>query len=188
MASTHRIDNERGRIGKSIDQGVDGNGKPWVNFSLASDVNRRNEHGEWDQVGTTWRQVHAHGAKAKNFADTFQPGDPVVVSGDVEVEARVVSSDEGPRIEQRENVNADMVAPDMNFMAVQLPPRRPRESQGPTAQAGPAGPAAGQQVPGGDQSAPSPLQSAAYAEPTAGGGDGWPPVAQAGQASAPTPF
>ena len=45
MSVTQKMESERGRIGKEIKHGLDKNGKPWVNFSLAVDETRGTNRG-----------------------------------------------------------------------------------------------------------------------------------------------
>lgn len=188
MSVTHRMESQRGRIGKEIKSGLDKNNKPWANFSLATDINRLNEQGQWEKVGTEWYQVSVFGAQAKNVADSLRPGTPVVVSGDVEQSVRVVQGQDGEPVAQTRNeVRADMVAPDMILTAVQLP-ERPAPS-GPTE----SGPGMSEQWgPQTSTTAPSQRQPtqpsggfggpAEHGAPTAAAG--WPEVVQPGTGAA----
>lgn len=197
MSVTHRMESQRGRIGREINSGLDKNNKPWANFSLAVDVNRRNDQGSWEKVGTDWYQVSVFGAQAKNVAESLRPGTPVVVSGDVEQRVRVVEGPDGaPAAQTRDEVRATMVAPDLILTPVVIP-------EGP-ASAGPsqAGPGATASVATGPSQTPAPAVTPS-ASPSAGspsahasapetgqaatlGGDAsiWPPAVQSGSGSA----
>lgn len=194
MSVTHRMESQRGRIGREIKSGLDKNNKPWANFSLAVDVNRQNDQGTWEKIGTDWYQVSVFGAQAKNVADSFHPGTPVVVTGDVQQSVRVVEGPEGTPVAQtRDEVRAEMVAPDMILTPVVIPEK--------PAAAGPsqAGPGAAVETGSAPSTAPSqapPAPGPATTSPGSGsaaearqaaplGGDAsiWPPAAQPGSGS-----
>src|SRR5699024_9603239 len=112
MSVTHRMESQRGRIGRKLNSGLDKDNVPWANFSLAVDVNRRNEQGNWEKVRTDWYQVSAFKALAKNVSESFGPGSPVVVTGDVTEAHRVVAGDGGaPGARRLKDDRADMIAP-----------------------------------------------------------------------------
>ncbi|GAB4097644.1 hypothetical protein GCM10028787_31190 [Brachybacterium horti] len=140
MSVTHRMESQRGRIGKEIKSGLGKNNKPWANFSLAVDVDRVNDEGSWERVRTDWYQVSAFGALAKNVETSLRPGLPVVVSGEVEQNVRVVEGPDGALVAQTRNeVRASMIAPDLILTSVVVPEGPGRE--GPSA----AGPGTGPQ-------------------------------------------
>lgn len=142
MSVTHRMESQRGHIGREIKSGLDKNNKPWANFSLGVDVNRRDEQGSWEKIRTDWYQVSVFGAQAKNVADSFDSGTPVVVTGDVSESYRVVEGPDGaPTVQTRKEVRADMVAPDMILTSVVVPqkPARTGPSQVGPGTAGPVG-------------------------------------------------
>lgn len=188
MSVTHRMESQRGHIGREIKSGLDKNNKPWTNFSLGVDVNRRNEQGSWEKVATDWYQVSVFGAQAKNVADSLRPGTPVVVSGDVTQSVRVAEGPDGTPVAQTRNeVRATMVAPDLILTPVVVPEKP--VSAGPS-QAGPgaaAAVAAGPSPSGAriQASSLSPSAPGSVAEAGPGGilrGDAsiWPPAVQPG--------
>lgn len=134
MTVRHRMDNERGNIGREIESGLDRNNKPWAAFTLVTDVNARNDAGQWEKVGTEMYRVAMFGALARNAVESLRPGDPVVVSGEVRTESRVVDGE----AQLRNQVRADMVAPDLVRTAVTMPERSARHAPAPSAAAGPA--------------------------------------------------
>ncbi|MDN5821625.1 MAG: single-stranded DNA-binding protein [Brachybacterium sp.] len=197
MSVTHRMESQRGRIGKEINRGLDKNNKPWANFSLAVDVNRQNEQGTWEKVDTNWYQVAVFGAQAKNVADSFSPGDPVVVSGNVEQAIRVVEGPDGTPVAQTRNeVKASMVGPDLILTPVTLPESPARS--GPT-RSGPGTTAQQEQAPANDvasrhgyghggSGAEQPRAASAgpetdQASAARGAAAIWPPAAQPGSGS-----
>lgn len=197
MSVTHRMESQRGRIGKEINNGLDKNNKPWANFSLAVDVNRRSEQGDWEKVDTNWYQVSVFGAQAKNVVLSFSPGDPVVVSGNVEQAIRVVEGPDGTPVAQTRNeVRASMVGPDLILTPVTLPESPTRS--GPT-RSGPGATAQQEQAPAtdatsrqgydyGGSGAEEPRSATAGPEtdqaPAAGGAAAiWPPAVQPGSGS-----
>lgn len=199
MSSINRIDNERGHIGEQIQHGIDRNGEKWANFSLGSDVNRRNEQGQWEKTGTNWRQVHAHGVLAENFVASFEPGDAIVVSGRVTPEARMRTINGEQQIGVRDNVRADMIAPDMLYTEVhfrhrkgeEVRPAVPQEGMAPQPEAQPAARSGAQTA---DRPSPA-TQGFSGSGPTAdeaslqaSTAQNWPPVTQPGQAAYPTPY
>src|SRR5699024_7736095 len=112
MRVAPRREARRGRIGRQLNSGVDKDNVPWANFSLAVDVNRRNEQGNWEKVRTDWYQVSAFKALAKNVSESFGPGSPVVVTGDVTEAHRAVEGDDGaPSVQRLKDDRADMIAP-----------------------------------------------------------------------------
>lgn len=146
MSVTHRMESQRGRIGRKLNSGLDKDNVPWANFSLAVDVNRRNEQGNWEKVRTEWYQVSAFKSLAKNVSESFGPGSPVVVTGDVTEAHRVVEGDDGaPVVQTRKEVRADMIAPDMILTPVVIPekPAYAGPSQAGPGTAGPEGTASG---------------------------------------------
>lgn len=212
MSVTRRMESQRGRIGKEIKSGLDKNNRPWANFSFAVDINQRDEQGNWEKVDTAWYQVSAFGALAKNVTESLRPGVPVVVTGDLEQQVRVVQGDDGAPVAQtRDEVRASMVSPDLILTSVVVPERPSR--QGPT-QAGPDAAAQVQQSPvqsqpavdtgirqspgqehdaagsayGPATSAPREVGGAQAPGPDAGGAGGpdsiWPPAVQPGTGSA----
>lgn len=173
MTVTRRMESQRGRIGREIKSGLDRNGEPWANFSMAVDRNRLNEQGQWERTGTDWYQVSVFGAQARNVAQSLRSGAPIVVSGDLSQQVRVVEGPDGqPQAQTRDEVRADMVAPDLILTAVELP-ERPAAS-GPDA----SGPQAQESV---ERSAPSAAAAAPgpQSQPTSGGA-AWPPVVEPG--------
>ena len=56
------------------------NGKVFMNFSLAEN-HFRNVNGEWQEDGTTWRQVTVWERTAEALADVLQSGQRVIVVG-----------------------------------------------------------------------------------------------------------
>lgn len=180
MSVTYRMESQRGHIGREIKSGLDKNSKPWANFSLGVDVNRRDEQGNWEKIRTDWYQVSVFGAQAKNVADSFGSGTPVVVTGDVSESYRVVEGSDGaPVVQARKEVRADMVGPDMILTSVVVPEKPART--GPS-QAGPgtAGPGAT------DPASITPTNHASGGPATPLGGDGsiWPETVQPGSGSA----
>lgn len=56
------------------------NGKVFMNFSLAEN-HYRNVNGEWQEDGTTWRQVTVWERTAEALADVLEKGQRVIVVG-----------------------------------------------------------------------------------------------------------
>lgn len=186
MSVTHRMESQRGHIGKELNHGLDRNNKPWANFSLAVDVDRVNDQGRWEKVRTDWYQVAVFGAQARNVAASLRPGDPVVVSGDVETQSRMVDGPNGPELRQRQAVRASMVAPDLILTPVSVNGRG-IEPVGPGMQAE-ANPYAASDADRAQPGPEAPSQPSAPAarnqydpDPTPAPGDAaWPSVAQPG--------
>lgn len=61
-------------------------GTEWTTFRVASTRRRRNENGDWTDGPTLWFTVKAWRAAALNVVDSVHKGDPVVVSGRLEVD------------------------------------------------------------------------------------------------------
>ncbi|MGP5132061.1 single-stranded DNA-binding protein [Brachybacterium tyrofermentans] len=192
MSVTQKMESQRGRIGKEIKHGLDKNGKPWVNFSLAVDRNARNEQGNWEKVGTDWYQVSAFRELAKNVKDSFSPGDPVVVSGDLSQSVRVVEGPDGAPVAQtRDEVRARMIGPDMILTPVIMP--ESPGSSGPRQASGPDPQAAEGFTPGIDEEVFAARRSASLRAPEAaspmasapdGAGSIWPQTTQPGTGGA----
>lgn len=58
-----------------------GNGKPVLGFSLAQNHRKKDQSGEWQDDGTTWRKVSVWDKKAEVLAEHLSKGDRVIVSG-----------------------------------------------------------------------------------------------------------
>jgi len=61
-------------------------GTEWTTFRVASTRRRRNENGDWTDGPTLWFTIKAWRAAALNVVDSVHKGDPVVVSGRLEVD------------------------------------------------------------------------------------------------------
>jgi len=71
-----------GVIGTDLQRGTTSQGKPFVNFRLASTTRRYNDTTRsWEDAGTNWFKVAAYGHIARNFAASFSKGQHVVVIG-----------------------------------------------------------------------------------------------------------
>lgn len=196
MTVTQRMESQRGQIGKEIRHDLDKNGNPWANFSLAVDRNRQDQQGNWHKEGTDWYQVSVFGAQAANVAESLRPGAPVVVTGRLETEHRLGEDDNGqPVVQVRNNVIADVVAPDLRRTAVILPDKP--ETAGPSVSGtGPQATAEATAAPTQGQVAQQPgqqaYQQAQAQQPQQGqaaapaGGAGWPQVAQPGSGQGTT--
>lgn len=57
------------------------NGKPVLNFSLAENHSKKDQQGQWQDDGTTWRKVAVWDKKAEVLAEALRKGDRVIVTG-----------------------------------------------------------------------------------------------------------
>lgn len=56
-------------------------GKPVMNFSLAENHSKKDQNGQWQDDGTTWRKVTVWDKKAEVLAEELSKGDRVIVTG-----------------------------------------------------------------------------------------------------------
>ncbi|WP_275308532.1 single-stranded DNA-binding protein [Streptomyces yunnanensis] len=57
------------------------NGTPVATFTLACNDNRKNDRGEWEQVGTTWLRCTIWQQRAELTAEQLTKGDTVTITG-----------------------------------------------------------------------------------------------------------
>lgn len=57
------------------------NGVPVVNFTVATNRNKKNDAGGWDTVASTFLRASAWRAQAESIANSFKKGDRIKVSG-----------------------------------------------------------------------------------------------------------
>ncbi|RBP66397.1 single-strand binding protein [Brevibacterium sanguinis] len=56
-------------------------GKAVLGFSLAENHSKKDQNGQWQDDGTTWRKVSVWDRKAEALAEVLQKGDRVIVVG-----------------------------------------------------------------------------------------------------------
>ncbi|WP_058234316.1 single-stranded DNA-binding protein [Devriesea agamarum] len=106
---------------KGIATGQTAKGMDWANFDLAVTRRARNEQGQWHDAGTDFYHVACYGALARHAVASLHGGDPVVVSGELSEQSRMVADAAGqPAIQTRQVIKADLVAPDLHMVDVQL--------------------------------------------------------------------
>lgn len=81
-----------GSIGADPEQRTAKSGDPFITFSVASNTRRQDNDGNWVDVGTSWFDVTAFGALARNSGDALHRGDRVIVHGDLTVAQYTTSS------------------------------------------------------------------------------------------------
>ena len=116
---TYRADLVRGNIANTPELRYLDNGTAVVSFRVIENPSVRNpETQQWER-GTekvthrvqAWRQL------AVNVTNSFQVGDPVVVSGTLKVDAYVDANGEArPGV----TINADLVAPDLRLVEISV--------------------------------------------------------------------
>lgn len=57
------------------------NGVPVVNFTVATNRNKKNDAGGWDTIASTFLRASAWRAQAESIANSFKKGDRIKVSG-----------------------------------------------------------------------------------------------------------
>lgn len=72
-----------GNIGRDPELKFTSNGKAVLTFAVAENHNQKNpQTGEWETVGTTWREITLWEARAEAAADALHKGARVVVQGE----------------------------------------------------------------------------------------------------------
>lgn len=75
----------RGRVGNTIDYYSYPSGTIGARFRMAVSKKGRDELNQWHDLGATWYTVRAWGKLADNVQRSLRKGDPVLVSGRLEV-------------------------------------------------------------------------------------------------------
>lgn len=99
-----------GRVGRDPEMRFTADGKPVVNFSVATD------YGKHDKKRTSWHNVVAFGTLAENVAQSVFKGTRVIVAGRLDVSE--YEGKDGDKKKKHE-VIADAVGLELRFMAVQ---------------------------------------------------------------------
>lgn len=75
-----------GSIGAEPERRAAKDGGAFLTFSVASNERRQDGNGVWADAGTSWFDVRAFGALARNAGDMLHRGDRVIVLGDLTVD------------------------------------------------------------------------------------------------------
>ncbi|MCS4484919.1 single-stranded DNA-binding protein [Gleimia sp. 6138-11-ORH1] len=75
----------RGRVGTAVEYSSYPSGASLARFRLAVARKGRDEAGQWHELGVTWYTVRMWGKLAENASHSLRKGEPVLVSGKLEV-------------------------------------------------------------------------------------------------------
>ncbi|MDO5061062.1 MAG: single-stranded DNA-binding protein [Actinomycetaceae bacterium] len=75
----------RGRVGTTVEYSTYPSGAAMAKFRLAVSRKGRDDAGQWHDLGVTWYSVRMWGKLADNASRSLRKGEPVIVSGRLEV-------------------------------------------------------------------------------------------------------
>ena len=93
-------------------------GKAVLNFSVPENHGRKDQNGQWEQTGTTWRAVALWGDDAEYAAENLHKGDLVQITGREELQ----------EFQRNDGTNGSKLA--FNAFQVAKVLKAPRQSQG----------------------------------------------------------
>ncbi|WP_375400589.1 single-stranded DNA-binding protein [uncultured Amnibacterium sp.] len=112
-----------GSLGADPERRTTKGGDPFITFSVASNERRQNTEGNWVDIQTSWFDVSAFGALARNAGDALHRGDRVIILGDLTVSQYETSGGGKGRAAK---IRATAIGHDLTTGG----PRAPRAQQG----------------------------------------------------------
>lgn len=102
----------RGNVVANPEERIGSTGRPFTTFSVACNIERRQDNGSYEEVRTDYYRVMAFGALARNASASIAKGQAVIVHGRLQPKTyERANGSEGASIE----IVADMLGHDLNF-------------------------------------------------------------------------